>query len=165
MKQQPAKKRTTSKTKTAKTSNKTTASKVHGWRIIGQWYVAVPLAIVIVFAAGYVDRQWVRYHAEPTLVAWSADQSSKVIRDQSSLLGDPFSRMGFGSVKKDSHCVLTYANGFSSELSCGTDYQAYNSDIGGLKPDLATRGATLLIALQSSGWKGGNTSLAELSGN
>jgi|GEM_PF-3263470 len=165
MKKQPANKRITTRTKTAKSSTKPPSSASHGWRIIGQWYVAVPLALVVVFSLGYLARGWVRYHAEPTLVAWSADQSSKVIKGQSSELGDPFNRMGFGNVDKASQCVLTYAKGFSSELSCGTDYKAFSSNINGLKPDLATRGSTLQIALQANGWTSGNTTLAELAGN
>jgi len=165
MKQQPAKKRTSAKSKTAKTSTKSTNSKVKDWRIIGEWYVAIPLAILIIFVVGYLARGWIRYHGEPELFKWSVDDTNNMLKKQSDELSNPLKRMGFADMGQATACALTYANGFSSELSCGTHFGSYNARVTSLKPDLVSRAATLQIALQSQGWIGGNTTLTELSSN
>jgi len=165
MKKQPAKKRTTTKTKATRTNAKSTKNRVKSWHIIGEWYVAIPLAILIVFVAGYIARGWVRYNAEPKMVSWSMDGSKKVLKEQVAQLGNPFKSMGMPDASIDSQCALTYANGFSSEFNCGSESQSFFKDVRGLKPDLASRGATLQIGLAANNWMGGNTTLADLTSN
>jgi hypothetical protein len=165
MKQQPAKKRTSEKSKASKVSTKSTKGNVKDWRVIGEWYVAIPLAILLVFVVGYLARGWIRYHGEPEVYKWSVDDTNKVLKKQSDDLSNPLKRMGFADMGEATTCSLTYANGFSSELSCGSHYGSYNTAVTSLKPDLVSRAATLQIALQTQGWMGGNTTLSELSSN
>lgn len=169
MKQQPAKKRIPSKSKTAKTNPKSTKINVkrnaRDWRVIGEWYVAVPLAILIIFAAGYLARGWIRYHAGAAAVRWSVDDTQKVLNDQMDDLKDPLTRMGITQKTKSGDCGLTYANGFTLNYFCGHAYQGYLSDVRNLKPGLADRATALEISLQAGGWMRGGTSITQLGSN
>lgn len=165
MKKQPAKKRTSTKSKTTRVSTKSAKSNVKSWHIIGEWYVALPLAILIVFLAGYLARGWIRYHAGPVAVRWSVDDTQKVLNDQMNNLKDPLVRMGITQKVKSGDCTLTYANGFTSNYFCGHAYQGYLSDVRNLKPSLADRATALEISLQTAGWMRGGTSITQLGSN
>lgn len=165
MKKQSAKKRLPAKSKTAKVTPKPTKRNSGDWRIIGEWYVAIPLAILIIFITGYLARGWIRYHAGPEAVKWSVDDTQKVLDDQMGRLKDPLGRLGITQKNKSGDCTLMYANGFTSNYFCGHAYQGYLSDARNLKPGLADRATALEISLQADGWMRGGTSLTQLGSN
>lgn len=165
MKKQTAKKRTSTRTKNVKINTKSTRRNFKGWRIIGEWAVAIPLAVLIVLAAGYLTRGWIRFHAEPALASWSADNTQKILDTQMHDLNNPLVRLGISQKNTTKSCVTVYANNFSTQIICSTAYQGYLPDARGLNPSLAVRAADLQSSLKTQGWDGANTTLSELGSN
>lgn len=157
----------TSKNKQKQTrSKKTSAVESGGYKYhLSKLYVALPLAILIILLAGYLARGWVRYHAEPALVSWTADDTQKVLDDQMSALNDPLKRLGITQKNTARQCSLTYADNFDSTIDCASTYQGYLSDTRNLKPDLAQRAAALESTLKSAGWGGAATTITQLGSN